>query len=291
MNPLSGNLKRLLPVGFAIVMGLVAVGLMQNYLGQQRRLIEAERRKIEQQLKEVYSVIVAKREIAEGAAVTAADLTMKEIPKQFIQPYATGKIADLEGLFAMAPFAVNEQVLTNKVRRASDVPMSATLSGLTPEDRRAITIGTDAVHGVGGFVRPGDMIDILWTVELPENQGGEKVTFTLFQNIAVLAVGNEMIGKIRSEKEPGDRYSVTLSLTPREASILLYAREQGLVQLSLRSRANKGDLVNIPPADSRALLGTLLGEQSATPLPPPATPHTVEVFKGLERTVVQVQKE
>ncbi|PIQ84224.1 MAG: Flp pilus assembly protein CpaB [Candidatus Omnitrophica bacterium CG11_big_fil_rev_8_21_14_0_20_63_9] len=295
MNPLTGNLKRLLPVAFAIVMGLVAVGLMQNYLAQQRRLIEAERQKIQQQMKEVYSVIVAKRDIAEGTAITATDLTTQEVPKQFIAPYATGRTADLEGQVALAPIAAGEQVLTNKVRKPSEMPLAATLSGLMPEGKRAITIQTNAITGVGGFVRPGDTVDILWTVQLPEQQGGEKVTFVLFQDVNILAVGRQMIGKQTSDQESSDVYTVTVALAPIEASLLLYARNQGdkseNIQLSLRARNDKGEQVNIPVADSKLLLSALLGEQATQPPPPPPPMHRVEVYKGLEKTIVQIQKD
>jgi len=295
VNPLTGNLKRLLPVAFAIVMGLVAVGLMQNYLAQQRRLIEAERQKIQQQMKEVYSVIVAKRDIAEGTAITATDLTTQEVPKQFIAPYATGRTADLEGQVALAPIAAGEQVLTNKVRKPSEMPLAATLSGLMPEGKRAITIQTNAITGVGGFVRPGDTVDILWTVQLPEQQGGEKVTFVLFQDVNILAVGRQMIGKQTSDQESSDVYTVTVALAPIEASLLLYARNQGdkseNIQLSLRARNDKGEQVNIPVADSKLLLSALLGEQATQPPPPPPPMHRVEVYKGLEKTIVQIQKD
>lgn len=299
MNPLTGNLKRLLPVAFAVIMGLVAVGLMQNYLAQQRRLIEAERQKIQQQIqqqvKEVYSIIVAKRDIAEGTALTDADLTTKDVPKQFISPYATGRAADLDGQVALAPIAAGEQVLTNKVRKPSEMPLAATLSGLMPEGKRAITIQTNMVTGVGGFIRPGDTIDILWTVQLPEQQGGEKVTFVLFQDVAVLAVGHQMIGKQTSDQESSDVYTVTVALAPIEASLLLYARNQGdkseNIQLSLRARNDKGEQVSIPVADSKLLLSALLGEQATQPPPPPPPTHRVEVYKGLEKTIVQVQKD
>jgi len=286
------NLKRLLPLGIAIGMGTLSIVFMQGYLAQQRHVLENERKKLRAEYPEPVDVIVALRDVPESATLTQKDLGFAKIPQKFVQPYATARPADVLGMVTKVPLATGEQVLRNKLRRPEEAPPSlgpipGTLSGLTPEGKRAITIGTDALSGVNGFIRPGDTVDILWTVKLPEAQGGETVTLMLLQSIGVLAVGDQMLGSQAGTREPSRDYTITLALTPEDASLLLYAREQGRVQLSLRSRADKGQQVQLPITSGKTLIDSVLGKNVARN-PAQKPQHQVEVIKGLERSVVAV---
>ncbi len=286
---LPGIPKRLVPFALAGVLGIMAVVVFEQYRRQLVQQLNAERQKLYADYQQASDVIVATKDIAGGKVIAADEVGISAIPGKFIQPYATSNTADVVGLIAAAPMAQGEQVLTNKLRRPNELPIDATLSGLTPEGKRAVTIASDALHGVGGFIRPGDRVDILWTVKLPREQGGDDpVTLALFQDVGVLAVGNEIVGRSTSEKESSPDYTVTLALSPQETSLLLYAREQGVIQLSLHSRANKGGPVAIPPMSSAAAIASVMGN---TPQPTgQAKQRTVEVYKGLERSVVSVNE-
>lgn len=287
--------KRFIPFIFAGVLGVTAVFMMQRYLHQQRRALDAERRKLlgQYQAIEPIEVIISRADVPEGTTLAAEHLDRRSIPKQFVQPYATTRATDVLGLVTVVPLSEGEQVLTNKLRRPDQRLAGATLADMTPEGRRAITIGTDALSGVGGFVRPGDHIDVLWTFQSPAALGGssELVTVTLFQNISVLAVGPEMVGHSAADGEEAAtsrEATMTLALTPQETALLLFAREQGTIQLSLRPIADKDMLVAVPPANMLALTELILGKDAVGE--PPKPPRTVEVFKGLERTVVAVDE-
>jgi Flp pilus assembly protein CpaB len=93
------------------------------------------------------------------------------------------------------------------------------MSELIPSGKQAMTISTDAVRGVNGFIRPGDMINLIVTLDIEFNQipvespicgiptettspeGGaageeqsETVTYTRFvlQGLPVLAVATDV---------------------------------------------------------------------------------------------------
>ena len=154
--------------------------------------------------------------------------------------------------------------------------------------KRAITIAVESVTGVGGFVRPGDAVDVLWTLSLGQSsaeQGAQVVTWVLFQDVPVLAVGHEMVGRPSKTAEPANQYNVTLSLTPQDASFLLFAREQGRIQLSLRPKTEEGAPVQVAPANVNTLMEQVLG---VPPPPPPPPTRQVEIYKGLQRDVVTV---
>jgi len=223
-------------------------------------------------------------------------LETRSIPQQFVQPYAAVRIMDALGLYTKVPIAKGEQLMTNKLRRTSERPIGDTLSAVTPEGKRAVTIGIDALTGVGGFVRPNDMVDVLWTFQVPQpgSQERELVTVPLFQNVTVLGVGSEIIGTTPSsdDKKPpapaAGSNTVTLALEPQAAAVLLYAREQGQITLVLRSRMEKEQRVEIAPANMATVMESVLGGEATAP--PPKSQRTVEVFKGLERSVVAVSE-
>lgn len=295
MSPWTSTLRRVIPLVFAALMGIVAAVLVHQYLLQQRRNLDTERRRLKEmmaQYPEPTAVIVAARDLAVGEPISAHDLTTAQVPKRFIQPYATQTAEELTGLMPLAPMAAGEQVLRNKLRRPEEVPKDATLSGRTPKGKRAVTIAVDTVTGVGGFVRPGDRVDVLWTIQLPGagQQQGQILTLVLFQDVPVLAVGQEMVGSAsrKVEAASAQQYTVTLAMTPQETSFLLFAREQGRIQLSLRSHSDQGP-VTVAPASIATLMGLQAGLAEAPDAP--KTMRQVEIYKGLKRDVVEVAAE
>lgn len=291
-------LKRFLPFIFAGILGFAAVILLQRYLQQQRRQVETERQKLLGQYKLLspVDVIVARKDIPEDTMIVGDLLETRSVPQQFVQPYAAVRIMDALGLYTKVPIAKGEQLMTNKLRRTSERPIGDTLSAVTPEGKRAVTIGIDALSGVGGFVRPDDTVDVLWTFQIPQPGTNERdlVTLSLFQNVQVLGVGSQIIGAVPSPDEKkaaapaAAATTVTLALEPQAAAVLLYAREQGQITLVLRSRMEKEQRVEVVPANMATVMETVLGAEAAGS--PPKPQRTVEVYKGLERSVVAVSE-
>lgn len=294
--PLFGNVnigntfKRLIPIFVALILGSVAAFLTKSYIERKehdlQRTLAVERENLKKQYQlmspHMVEVVIAANDIGEGTTVTAGMLTRRAVPEDFREPYTTEKEVDFIGLITAAPVAKGEQIQRNKLRQASEVIRAASLSEVTPQGQRAVTIGTDALTGVGGFVRPGDFVDVLWTFVAADN---DSVTMTLFQKIKVLAVGNKMIGDVENETDHIIDYTVTLSLTPQEISLLLFARREGVIQLSLRPRMGQDELVHVSPINKQTVLRSLLGHEEAKKT---SSYRTVEVIRGLERTIVTV---
>jgi len=287
--------QRLIALGFALLCGILAVTFAVQWRNQQLRRFAALEKRLREHYRDPVAIVVAAKELPEGTAVEAAHLATANVPEEFVQPYAVRTPSDLLGKVTVAPIAVGEQILLNKLRRPEE-GSTGTLSTLMPKGKRAVTITVDAITGVGGFVRPGDMVDVLWTVKLPQagQEEGQIVTFTLFQDVPALAIGREALGgssgvKASQGQEEPDAFLVTLALTPQEAALLLYVREQGRIQLSLRPRGDKGQQVKVAPASMNTLMESVLGKE-ATNQPPPKSSHAVEIFKGPERSVVTVNE-
>jgi pilus assembly protein CpaB len=291
MNPrLLATIRRLAPLLFAVAMGLAAVVVMRQYLLQEHGRLEREREQLLADFRSPVNVLVAAQDVPEGTTLEAQHLAADVVPEKFVQPYAARSPAELLGMVTTAPLAEGEQVLTNKVRRPDEVPQGITLSGIMPKGKRAVTIGVDAITGVGGFVRPGDAVDVLWTVKLPGTQE-EIITLTLFQDVPVFAVGKDIKGRATETTEQSPQYTVTLALTPQETSFLLFAREQGRIQLSLRPQHESGAQAALTPATSatfNAFIESQLGLKAQAGVKPT---RQVEVYKGLQREVVLLPAE
>ena len=290
--PLTGPLKRAMPLVFAGVMGLLAVSFMRHYLRQERQKLERERQRLTADYKNPVEVVIAAKDLPQGLPLEVAHLTTVGVPEQFVQPYAVSSPRDVLGKVTIAPIAEGEQILLTKVRRPEDVPVDATLSGLTPKGKRAVTIGVDAITGVGGFVRPGDTVDILWSFKLPQpgQSEGQVVTLTLFQDVPVLAVGRDIVGRATKTAETSPDYTVTLALTPQETSVVLFAREQGRIQLSLRSRLEGDERVAIAPTSITTILESQLGIKAPAGQAAAPAVKTVEIYRGMKRDVVTLSE-
>src|SRR5690606_18918337 len=96
--------------------------------------------------------------------------------------------------------------------------------------RRAITVAVDEINSISGLLEPGDLIDLLVTVD----QQGEKVTVPLLQGVRVMATGQRSVDDPKS----GERrmYStVTLNTDPLQAQNVVLAREAGRITALLRN--------------------------------------------------------
>ena len=284
---------QLIAIAVGAILGAVALMLV----GRREQALQAQLR--EQQRRAAASaetseaVVVATADIPEGTRLSPELLTAQSVPTKFIQPYAVTNPDRAVGQQTAAPIAKGEQVLATKLMRPGS---SGALAAKTPDGKRAVTLGLDPLSAVGGFVRPGDHVDLLWTVALPVAQGAppQPLTITLFQDVLVLAVGGEMVDgggrrqRASSDKEEPKVAVLTLALTPQEAGLVLFAREQGKLQLSLRPRAD-ASTVALPPASLETLFQAIMPQQSQQAQggqPPP--PRQVEIYRGLEKQTVQV---
>ena len=122
---------------------------------------------------------------------------------------------------------------------AAEAPKS-TLAIKTPAGKRALTVLVDALSAVGGMINPGDYVDVLahLTVPPPPNTTvpPEKVSAILFQNIQILAVGTNMQnpGSYEAQQAAGS-LNITFAVDPEEAGLLIFAQQNGRLQMVLRS--------------------------------------------------------
>jgi pilus assembly protein CpaB len=119
----------------------------------------------------------------------------------------------------------NEPVLSLKITGPGE---RATLSALVKPGMKAVTIRVNDVEGVGGFVLPGDRVDVVLTRQIDK---GSASTEVVLQNTRVLAV--DQIADERAAKTTVAK-SVTLEVSTVEAQKVWLASSVGNLSLLLR---------------------------------------------------------
>ncbi len=191
---------------------------------------------------EPVTVVVAKVDIPEGKRIDTSMLTIKEVPKQYVQPGAITVATAAEGQYAKAPILKGEQILDSKLAAPGETWVSLNV----PENMRACTIAVTEVSGVAGLIRPGNRVDIIGVFKLEDPKThlpNTMKSLTLFQNVLVLSVGRDymLMGPMQSNSRR--KYSgstITLAMTQRECQDLALAAKIGNLSLSLRSFFDKG---------------------------------------------------
>ena len=179
-------------------------------------------------------VVIAKNTIPAYTRISDEMLEVRSYPVDMIHPEAGGSTSMFIGGIARSEIVKGEQVLTSRV---SSEDRRATLSFRIPENMRAVTIPVNEVTGVAGFITPGDKVDVLVTIEDEKINNGALTTYTLFQYIAVLAIG-ELPREVEDD-ESRPVSTVTLEVTPKQAEVLAFSYQNGSFHLALRSPADE----------------------------------------------------
>ena len=215
---------------FGILLGLVTAYFLYTYLETLQDPVAAA---VPQS-----DVVMARDTIPAHTRINAEMLEVRSVPVDMIHPEAGDDISFFVGGIARSEIVRGEQVLTSRVHTDE---MRATLSYRIPENMRAISIPVGEVTGVSGYITPGDKVDILLTIQDEEINEGSLTTYTLLQNVTVLAIG-ELPREVEDD-ESRVVGTVTLMVTPEQAEVLAYSNQQGSFHLSLRSPSDEAIII------------------------------------------------
>ena len=222
-------------IGFAVVFGLLAVFIAQVWLNNQASL-QAKNFEANKKTAATQTIVVAKQPLRFGVELTGAMLEEVPWPAASMPSGAFNKISDvLSGgrrvvLTAIEP---NEPVLALKITGAGQ---RATLSALVKPGMKAVTIRVNDVEGVGGFVLPGDRVDVVLARQIEK---GSATTEVVLQNAPVLAV--DQISDERSAKAAVAK-SITLEVSTIEAQKVWLASSVGNLSLLLRKAGETAEI-------------------------------------------------
>lgn len=197
------------------------------------------------------TIVAAARTIQPRTLLTQEDLTLIDVPAASAPDGMLDSLDAAVGKLTLAPMYGGEPVLAQKLVDPNVRSADGRSALFLNQDQVLMAIpGQDLMSRVG-VLKPGDRIDIFYSLVFPENRGigagGEEedseqqATFALLQNITVV----ELIGSIRpldaAEAQQAAPAAVRpdallVTLAPQDALTLKYAMDVGgIVDFVLRA--------------------------------------------------------
>jgi pilus assembly protein CpaB len=217
-------------------------------------------------------VLVAQRVLPTGTIITADAIGFQPWPKELVKDayFIDGEsdVSKLLGTVVRFPVTAGEPVTQGSLVKPGDRGFLAAALG---PGMRAVTVPVSAKTGVGGFIFPGDRVDLVLTQTVKAQEGeGLKASETILRNLRVLATDQSTTQETVNGKTVVRTFkTVTLEVTPKIAEKVAVAQTIGTLSLSLRSIADsqseleraiaQGD-VKIPDGASPAQEEKLLRE-------------------------------
>jgi pilus assembly protein CpaB len=247
-------MKRAQLIGIAVAggAGLLAFMLMRSIVST-----PSAPTKVETAL-DAAEVLVARKDISLGELTKQSDFRWQTWPKDAVTPAFITKsegengMRKATGAIARAPILQGEPVTRNKLIKAGD---GGVLAAILPKGMRAVSTRIKEETAAGRLILPNDHVDVILTRRLRSTNGVDAVVSdTLFHNVRVLAIGQQIETKKDNKSPQGGANTATLELTPEQAEMLVRANSMGEISLSLRSIADadpNGPGPSGDPFDSR----------------------------------------
>jgi len=150
-----------------------------------------------------------------------------------------GAKSDYIGSVVREPILAGEPILGRKIVRAGD---SGYLAAYLEPGMRAMAIAVTVESAAGGFILPGDRVDVILTRQTDRNGAAEGaaqskyVSGAVMQNVKVLAIDQSTRAADNEQAVVGA--TATLEIRPQDAELLAQAKSEGELSLSLRSYAD-----------------------------------------------------
>lgn len=244
--------KTTLVLGLALAIGVIAALAANRFLSARIDAIEARSRTA------MVEVVVARKDLPKGEEIGPGNVALRPIPRDYAHSNALTN--DSFGSAVGRKLAYNikgGEMLLSSMLEASK---PATFSGRVAMGWRAMTVAVDEINSISGLLEPGDVIDLIASLE----RKGNKLTMPLLQGVQVIATGQRLV----DDPVTGERKqyaTVTLNVTPSQATTLIAARDGGKITALLR---NPGDRQTAPgdALDMNVLLGQGTNEDPEIPV-------------------------
>ena len=232
-------MKRAQIIGFSIAGG---AALLAFYVASQFIQPPPEPVTVEKQVDST-EVLVAGSDVAVGQTVTEANFRWVSWPSSALTPsYITkqngglAKMRKLSGSIVRSELLAGEPITQGKLIKAGE---GGVLAAILPKGMRAISTKFKAENAAGGLILPNDHVDVILIRRMRGRSNQEEsVSDTLFRNVRVIAVGQQIETKEGKRSADVSAATATLELTPRQAEMMALANALGDITLSLRSVAD-----------------------------------------------------
>jgi pilus assembly protein CpaB len=248
----------------ALGFGLLGASGARSYIAAE---LEAARQRADMS-GQLTEVVVAKRSLAPGERIDADTMAVRKVAASYLPAGAVtpAEFAAFDGETLRLPMSSGEPLFAAAVAPRE----RAGLSSRIPPGTRAMTVVVDEVNSVSGMLRPGDRIDLMFSVRPRPGAGVpmSELATPLMSNLLVLATG--MRTQVDGQERSAGRFgAITVEVTPEQAQRLILAQRSGRITALLRHPDDRS-----PAARDALDLDELLG------IARPGRPDAPEIIVG-----------
>ena len=199
------------------------------------------------------SIVVASRDIQARESLSSSSVEIVSYPSNLVPGGALTSLSAAYGNFALTNISKGEPLTSAMV---SSQPESAPLVGQEylpiPSGYVAYTIPTSEQEGVGGYVAPGDYLDVIATVNTGVFGANppKVVTKTIFTNLHVIRVGPQT-GTVQGTAG-GVSSSLTVVINSCDSEMWSWLLGNAALRYELRSYMNYPSPSPSAPATTQA---------------------------------------
>ena len=196
---------------------------------------------------EYVDVLVATTNLSLGSRVSEQSVRWKQWPAEALSPALISNdlrpqaIDELKSAIVRSPILEGEPISESKLVKAGS---SGVMAALLKPGMRAVTTRISVDTAAGGFIQPGDRVDIILTQTVQSNNSGgssqrQFIADTIFENVHVLAIdqtystgaegGAAVIGS-----------TATFEMSQEDAELLQQSVSKGDLSLTLRGIVRSG---------------------------------------------------
>lgn len=193
---------------------------------------------------EYVDVLVAAQNMSLGSRVSGQTVKWKQWPAEALTPSLISNdlrpqaIDELESAIVRSPILEGEPISENKLVKAGG---SGVMAALLKPGMRAVTTRISVDTAAGGFIQPGDRVDIILTqtIQPTTNVGTSNqnqrifVADTIFENVHVLAIDQTYSTGIEGGATVIGS-TATFEMSQEDAELLQQSVSKGDLSLTLR---------------------------------------------------------
>lgn len=228
------SVRKIVLVLLALVIAGATVQFTRSVMSQKRVVAPVETKPTAPQ---GTRILVAAGDLPAGTLVQPSHLRWRAWPED--EGLATNymvegarTVEEFQGAVVRQGLRAGEPVAAGRLVKPGE---RGFLSAVLTPGMRAVSVAVNGVSGIGGFVAPGDRIDVLLSqkVRAENGEGNERhVAETVLTDVRILAMDQ------RTDDQKGEvkiAQIATLEVTARQAEAVALAAQLGAVSLSLRS--------------------------------------------------------
>ena len=206
-------------LALAIALGVAAAAGVFMYVSSVQQQAQQSARLAVQQAQAATAsstrakVVTAKQTLSAGAALTADNVELRDVPPDAVQPTAFTTLNDVQGKALLVPVTTGQQIVAGIIT-TPDQPDVKKLADLVPAGKRAMSVTFTEVNTAGGLVAPGDYVDVIGVFN--KNTLGKDQSMLLLQDVLVLAVAQNISpDQLQRQGAPTSAYGQTQAALPR----------------------------------------------------------------------------